>query len=886
MNKNLKIPELIAPAGSLESAIYAFNAGADAVYFGLSHFSARKYAVNFDEKQYRKLLLYAKNNNKKIYLTLNTIIKEDELKQLIKLLKFLQFFPPNAIIIQDFGIIGLIKYFLKEINIHASTQSGTYSNYSYEIIKNLGIKRVILARESTFYDIYDIKKEFTDIEIEVFIHGALCYSFSGFCLASGILLKRSGNRGECAQICRNYFNFTSKTRYDDLNLSLFSCNDLNLKDNIIKLAKIGVDSFKIEGRMKDPEYTFNTVKNYRNILDRIIEKPEDFLNNLAFNNNLDENKSKNFENNNKNILLSFSRIPTNGYLNNQNGEKLINPFFPFHIGTELGVIKDFNKNFILVKLDEDISQRDGILILVKIKDKIMSFPFSAVKIMVNDREVYKGYKAQVVKISSPSLIEFFNIFNSKYGKQKLDKSLFSNNINLDEFNLSLLIKSDFFILRKISDRNLDLKKINENLLEEEKLKVSIDFKIENFDVEFENKKQSHNSNKTDTNIGLYEINMIYSYNILDKKFDNRLNFMAQKRLGDKSYLKIFEQEISKTQKDDNFEIKVNIDYKLKNIFDKIFIQPSLNKKIVNQIKEDVRKNLYDFLYSESDKSIYDSIIEQVLFQQLFFKQNPFHADFLNNIDNINTDKLNIIEQKNWIFEKLYKNNILVDDIFYRKKISPKNYIEQLDDTNIIPFITFDNLKELDIEKNDTIFKIENILFLPLHPIIDNENTYIELIEKLIVRNKKYIYIFGINSSWHFHFYKKYLNDPNIFFYFDFYIYIANIFSYKYYSNYIKSLFGLFWIEFKDEIKEEIKNNKLASEINKSLSLFEIKEFNPPLFISRGCLERNILNDFVCPKNCKKKYIYKIQNQKNQFLYIIQNCISYLFKSDNFIKIEN
>jgi Collagenase and related proteases len=207
-------------------------------------------------------------------------------------------------------------------------------------------------------------------------------------------------------------------------LSLFSCNDLNLKDNIIKLAKIGVDSFKIEGRMKDPEYTFNTVKNYRNILDRIIEKPEDFLNNLAFNNNLDENKSKNFENNNKNILLSFSRIPTNGYLNNQNGEKLINPFFPFHIGTELGVIKDFNKNFILVKLDEDISQRDGILILVKIKDKIMSFPFSAVKIMVNDREVYKGYKAQVVKISSPSLIEFFNIFNSKYGKQKLDKVCF------------------------------------------------------------------------------------------------------------------------------------------------------------------------------------------------------------------------------------------------------------------------------------------------------------------------------------------------------------------------------------------------------------------------------------------------------------------------------
>jgi len=440
------IPELIAPAGSLESAIYAFNAGADAVYFGLSNFSARKYAINFDEKHYRKLLKYAKNNNKKVYLTLNTIIKEDEIGELTKLLKFLSFFPPDAIIIQDFGIIGLIRYYLEGINIHASTQSGTYSKYSYDLIKKLGIKRVILARESTFNDIINIKNNFNDIEMEVFIHGALCYSFSGFCLASGILLQRSGNRGECAQICRNYFQINSKSFYDNYKVSLFSCNDLNLGENIIQLAKIGVNSFKIEGRMKDPEYTFNTVKFYKDFLEKYQEKADI----LKKDNNIDKQSS-----NEKNIKLSFSRIPTNGYFHVKNGEKLINPFFPYHIGINLGIIKDIKKDNILVKLEEDIRQRDGVLILLKTDCRIISFPFSVSKLTVDGKEIFKANKGQIVKIYSSKLFDFISL---------LSKNI-TYDFNLDDFDLSKIINNDFIILRKISDRNLDLPKINENLLD-------------------------------------------------------------------------------------------------------------------------------------------------------------------------------------------------------------------------------------------------------------------------------------------------------------------------------------------------------------------------------------------------------------------------------------
>lgn len=850
------IPELIAPAGSLESAIYAFNAGADAVYFGLSNFSARKYAINFDEKHYRKLLKYAKNNNKKVYLTLNTIIKEDEIGELTKLLKFLSFFPPDAIIIQDFGIIGLIRYYLDGINIHASTQSGTYSKYSYDLIKKLGIKRVILARESTFNDIINIKNNFNDIEMEVFIHGALCYSFSGFCLASGILLQRSGNRGECAQICRNYFQINSKSFYDNYKVSLFSCNDLNLGENIIQLAKIGVNSFKIEGRMKDPEYTFNTVKFYKDFLEKYQEKADI----LKKDNNIDKQSS-----NEKNIKLSFSRIPTNGYFHVKNGEKLINPFFPYHIGINLGIIKDIKKDNILVKLEEDIRQRDGVLILLKTDCRIISFPFSVSKLTVDGKEIFKANKGQIVKIYSSKLFDFISL---------LSKNI-TYDFNLDDFDLSKIINNDFIILRKISDRNLDLPKINENLLDEEKIRLILNIKVKYSEVKFIDKVLNDFDNLYTKDDKLYQINLNYSYQIIsnlnnfspleyEKNYENNLDFVAQQRIGNKSYLEIFEQEMTKSIKEDIFDIKINIDNDSRQILNNIFIQPSFNKKIIKKIKDEIRDNLYIHLNSIDD-------LENLNNKKFILK--PF--TITNKIEE------DIELQKKMILDKLQKNQIIKDSIFYRKEISPKNKIERFDDNKIIPFITFNNLKQIDLNKNDEIFKIENIVFLPLNPIIHNEDQYIKSIERMIEENKEFIFIFGINSSWHFYLYKKYIENLNIFFFFDFYIYISNRFSLQYYANFEKSLFGNYWIEFQDEIKESLTKNMNESYDQKesftNFNLFEIKDFDIPLFISRGCINKNVMNNFSCPQNCSKNYLFKLKNQKNDYIYIIENCISYLFK---------
>lgn len=850
------IPELIAPAGSIESAIYAFNAGADAVYFGLSNFSARKYAINFDEKHYRKLLKYAKNNNKKVYLTLNTIIKEDEIGELTKLLKFLSFFPPDAIIIQDFGIIGLIRYYLDDINIHASTQSGTYSKYSYDLIKKLGIKRVILARESSFNDIINIKNNFNDIEIEVFIHGALCYSFSGFCLASGILLQRSGNRGECAQICRNYFQINSKSIYDNYKVSLFSCNDLNLGENIIQLAKIGVNSFKIEGRMKDPEYTFNTVKFYKDFLEKYQEKADI----LKKDNNIDKKSS-----NEKNIKLSFSRIPTNGYFHEKNGEKLINPFFPHHIGINLGIIKDIKKDNILVKLEEDIRQRDGVLILLKTDCRIISFPFSVSKLTVDGKEIFKANKGQIVKIYSSKLFDFISL---------LSKNI-TYDFNLDDFDLSKIINNDFIILRKISDRNLDLPKINENLLDEEKIRLILNIKVKYYEVKFRDKVLNDFDNLYTKDDKLYQINLNYSYQIIsnlnnfspleyEKNYENNLDFAAQQRMGNKSYLEIFEQEMTKSIKEDIFDIKINIDNDSKQILNNIFIQPSINKKIIKKIKDEIRDNLYDYLNSIDNLQ---NLNNKKFILKPFTITNKIEED--------------IELQKKMILDKLRKNLIIKDSIFYRKKISPQNKIERFDDNKIIPFVTFNNLKQIDLNKNDEIFKLENIVFLPLNPIIYNEDQYLKSIERMINENKEFIFIFGINSSWHFYLYKKYMENLNIFFFFDFYIYISNRFSLQYYANFEKSLFGNYWIEFQDEIKKTLTKNMNESYDKKenftNFNLFEIKDFDIPLFISRGCINKNVMNNFSCPQNCPKNYLFKLKNQKNDYIYIIENCISYLFK---------
>ncbi len=255
--------ELLSPAGSFETALAAFAAGADAVYLGLDAFSARADAVNFTTDQLRDLLAVAHRPEapRKVYVTFNTLLDDAQLPAAAEKLAILEELKPDGIIVQDLGVARLARKFFPGIELHASTQLVAHNLEGVLALRELGFTRVVLARELSVEDIRSITRR-CGCEIEVFVHGALCYSLSGLCLFSAMEKNRSGNRGKCAYCCR--LSYTDALG----NRSLpFSMRDLRLDDHLEQLREAGVASLKIEGRMKTPLYVSTVTAHYREILD-------------------------------------------------------------------------------------------------------------------------------------------------------------------------------------------------------------------------------------------------------------------------------------------------------------------------------------------------------------------------------------------------------------------------------------------------------------------------------------------------------------------------------------------------------------------------------------------------------------------------------------------
>jgi len=252
--------ELLAPAGTIEAGITALNYGADAVYTGLSRFNARERGKNLSIDDVSKLIEYAHGKKKKVYITLNTLIKENELEDVADLLAQLAVIRPDAVIVQDLGVARMVREFFHAIPIHGSTQMGIHNSAGIEFAKSIGISRVILERQVTYEEINKMKSE-TDMELEIFIHGALCCSRSGACLFSSWHGGWSGNRGKCKQPCRRrYFS-------DRGNGFFFSPGDLSSIDQISELKTMGISSLKIEGRLRKFDYVKAVVSAYRMALD-------------------------------------------------------------------------------------------------------------------------------------------------------------------------------------------------------------------------------------------------------------------------------------------------------------------------------------------------------------------------------------------------------------------------------------------------------------------------------------------------------------------------------------------------------------------------------------------------------------------------------------------
>lgn len=283
-------PELLAPAGSLEAFFAAMEAGADAVYTGLKDFSARAKAKNVTLAELERMLGYARSRGRKVYVTLNTLVKERELSQLVATLGALEAMGIDAVILQDLAVWRLARRHFPGLELHSSTQLTVHNAAGVRMLERMGFTRAVLARELSLEEIAAIRAQ-TSLELEHFIHGALCFSFSGQCYFSSFLGGKSGNRGRCAQPCRRRYRYRNQEGY------YFSTNDLSAIDLLPELASAGVISFKIEGRMKSAEYVASVVGAYRRVLDAAPQQRKEAL-----------REAKEL------LKLSFGRVPTKGFL--------------------------------------------------------------------------------------------------------------------------------------------------------------------------------------------------------------------------------------------------------------------------------------------------------------------------------------------------------------------------------------------------------------------------------------------------------------------------------------------------------------------------------------------------------------------------------------------
>ncbi len=385
-------PELLAPGGSFLSAYYAFQAGADGVYLGLPELSARRAAVNFTPEQLRRLLGVARQRGGKVYLTLNTVVREAELPRAAEALYLAQELGLDGVIVQDLGIAELARRHFPSLALHASTQMAVHNAAGLRVARELGFRRVILSRELDLDTIRSLRRDNPDIELEVFIHGALCYSFSGLCLASWALTGRSGNRGDCAQICRSRFRVEEQEGGGRGGSGaegaggegyFFSSRDLYLGEAVRELAALGIDALKIEGRMKSPEYVFHTVKLYRAILDRGQELGSEELAEL-------ERRS----------ALGFARERTRAWLRDPRGERLIDARFPGHRGALLGTVQAVRGGWAALRLEADLSLRDGLQYFQAQGREPVQFSVRAIRRA--GREVPLARRGESVEVQLPS----------------------------------------------------------------------------------------------------------------------------------------------------------------------------------------------------------------------------------------------------------------------------------------------------------------------------------------------------------------------------------------------------------------------------------------------------------------------------------------------------
>ena len=434
--------ELLAPAQDYKTAISAINCGADAVYIGASNFGARINASNSLE-DIKKVIDYAHLFNVKVYITINTILDDEELKECEKLIHKLYEIQADAIIFQDFGILELsLENKLPPIVLHASTQCDIRTLEKVKFFEEIGIKRVILARELSLNQIEKIRKN-TNIQLEHFVHGALCVSYSGQCYLSHFIGKRSANKGQCAQACRKKYSLIDEKGKTILkNQYLLSLKDNNLSNHLDKLIKAGVMSFKIEGRLKDENYVKNTVLYYH---EKLKNYPRQSYGQII----------KDFT---PNPDKTFNRGFCDDYLFNKK-DNIYNFNSPKSMGEFIGTIISSNEKNFVIKTKSEINPQDGLCFISN--NELIGCLVNKCEKTKDGVKIYPNKKINVIKgtkIYRNSDTEFNKTLENSKTTRKLNVSfvVYDNKIEVfDDFNNKISLNYEY-----------EQKANNENLMRE------------------------------------------------------------------------------------------------------------------------------------------------------------------------------------------------------------------------------------------------------------------------------------------------------------------------------------------------------------------------------------------------------------------------------------
>lgn len=575
MNKIKKI-ELLSPVGDERGLKAAVNSGANGVYFGAKSFNAREYAAeNFDDKAIENAIKFAKLRNVKVYITVNTLVYNDEIDKAILLIKNIYNMGADAIIVQDLGIIDIVRNNLN-IPMHASTQMSCNNTYSVKLLEKLGIERVVLARETSIENIKEIRKN-TNIELETFIHGALCVSFSGQCAYSYLHGGRSANRGVCAQACRMEYS-GGKTDYP------LSTKDLMTIDIIPNLIESGINSFKIEGRAKRSEYVAITTSIYRKAIDFALQ-----------NKNIETEKYK------ESLIKIFNRGRfSEGYY--YNSKDIFENYKPNHNGEFIGKITDYKKNKIYIKTDKELNVYDG-----------LSFGESG-KIGMQISDLYKDnirVKNGKGNLSFSAVLKNINVGDKVY--RTTDKS------QMDEANI--IIESDNFKhllnLNCIIDYDKKIKfKINSNYNEKLNLEYISDYLVE----------EAKNSETKESDIIKALSKMggtVFKFENINIIINFEKPFIPVKVLNEarRSIINSLEKILIQNR-------KIDYDKNIKNIFKEKIEYPNTNLKVAiisdinNKVKDYDKIILFPKIYDTNIKKFFgDKKIDGIILPHITFDKD-------------------------------------------------------------------------------------------------------------------------------------------------------------------------------------------------------------------------------------------------------------------------